>query len=221
MLQAATYGLMVGGTLVLGALIATQTRFPRAASGVLLAVASGALMAAVAFELIGKPLVEVGPWLVGGGLFAGAAVFLAVDAWVQQHESQGAGLLAGVVLDGVPENLALGSTLGPAILVAVLLSNLPEAIGGSRDMEEDGWSRTKIVSIWSASAVLLTVTVIVGWLIADLVGDEPLAVLRAFAGGAVLASLLTEAVPQAYDQGPIWGAFAGVAGFFVSALLAT
>jgi zinc transporter, ZIP family len=74
----------------------------------------------------------------GLGLLAGAAVFVALDAALDRHVGHqdaarsGVGwvLLAAVTLDGIPENLALGTSLvegtSPALLVAIFFSSLPE-----------------------------------------------------------------------------------------------
>jgi len=51
-------------------------------------------------------------------------------------------------------------------------------------------------------------------------GDETLAVLLAFAGGAVLASLADTLMPEAFVKGKPLNAFATAAGFFVSFVLA-
>ncbi len=53
------------------------------------------------------------------------------------------------------------------------------------------------------------------------VGGETLSVVLAFAGGAVLASLVDTLFPKAYEQGGPWVAIATVAGFLVSFLLGT
>jgi zinc transporter ZupT len=79
----------------------------------------------------------------GSAFFAGATVFIVVDTWLDRYTEgrQDAGLgvgfalLAGVTLDGVPENLAMGVALvesgGAALLVAIFVSNLPEAVVGA------------------------------------------------------------------------------------------
>ena len=67
--------------------------------------------------------------------------------------SSGFALLAGVTLDGVPENLALGvgligsSLIGIlALKVGIFASNLPEALGGAVDMRDGGRSRGFVVT---------------------------------------------------------------------------
>jgi hypothetical protein len=56
--------------------------------------------------------------------------------------SVGFALLAGVTLDGLPENFAMGVGLiesgSTALLVAIFVSNLPEAIVGPEKMREAG-----------------------------------------------------------------------------------
>ena len=52
-------------------------------------------------------------------------------------------LLAAVTLDGVPENVALGVALGEgtgglALLAAIFVSNLPEALVGAASMRSQG-----------------------------------------------------------------------------------
>ena len=79
----------------------------------------------------------------------------------------GLALLAAVTLDGVPENIALGVSLGEgtgglALLAAIFVSNFPEALVGSASMRAQGRSRTFILGVWAVCALLLTVAVVVG-----------------------------------------------------------
>jgi zinc transporter, ZIP family len=140
----------------------------------LLAFASGALITAVAFELF-EDAFRQSAWRAGIAFAAGATVFIVVDTWLDKRTERrsaagaavGFALLAAVTLDGVPENLALGVTLiaggSPALLVAIFLSNLPEAIVGSKKMVEAGLSRGQALRIWGATAVLLGLAVVGGY----------------------------------------------------------
>jgi len=79
----------------------------------------------------------------------------------------GLALLAAVTLDGVPENIALGVSLGEgtgglALLAAIFVSNFPEALVGSASMRAQDRSRTFILGVWAVCALLLTVAVVVG-----------------------------------------------------------
>jgi ZIP family zinc transporter len=133
----------------------------------------------------------------------------------------GLALLAAVVLDGVPENIALGVSLtgqtgALALLAAVFVSNLPEAVVGSASMLEQGRSRAWVVGMWSAAGVLLAVAVLVG--AGPLAGtsDATVSLPLAFAAGAVIASLADTLMPEAYEHGGPAVAL-GTAGGFVLA----
>jgi ZIP family zinc transporter len=141
----------------------------------------------------------------------------------------GLALLAAVTLDGVPENLALGVSLAGeqaigggslALLVAIFASNFPEAMVGAVAMREQGRSVGYAVGLWGATAVLLTLAVVVGRQTLATAEPEALAFPLAFAGGAVLASLADTLMPEAFERGRPVSAFATAAGFFVSFALA-
>ena len=135
-------------------------------------------------------------------------------------------LLAGVTLDGIPENLALGISLletsssgALALLVAIFASNLPEALGGAVGMCEQGRSKVFAIGVWTATAILLATAVVIGKGTFEGMSGEPLAVLLSFAGGAVLASLADTLMPDAYREGGPLVAFATAAGFLLSFLI--
>lgn len=138
-------------------------------------------------------------------------------------------LLAAVTLDGVPENLALGVSLEgsgaglsgvSALLVAVFVSNLPESLVGSVAMRAGGRSTRFVLGVWTATAVLLTVAVVAGQQLAGGLSPGVLAFTLAFAGGAVLASLADTLMPEAFEHGRPFNAFATALGFLLAFVLA-
>lgn len=138
----------------------------------------------------------------------------------------GLALLAAVTLDGVPENVALGVSLGEgagglALLVAIFVSNFPEALVGSASMRTQGRSQRFILGTWTACAVLLAFAVVVGAGPLSNASDETLSLPLAFAAGAVIASLADTLMPEAYDQGGPAVALSTAAGFVLSFVLAT
>ncbi|WP_420452022.1 ZIP family metal transporter [Ilumatobacter sp.] len=273
-------GVIGSSALVIGAVVGSWWSAPAQVTGVLLAFASGALIAALAFELFPEA-VEVGglgPSVLG--LFVGAIVFVVVNALVDARVASGAGgaaragggdaadaaagvpdaldgaeadqsdklahsaagrggastgpgiafaLLAAVTLDGVPENLALGVTLEgvggelsgvTALLVAVFVSNLPESLVGSIAMRSAGRSRGFVVSIWAATAAVLTLAVVAGDGLASQMSPGALAFALAFAGGAVLASLADTLMPEAFEHGRPFNALSTALGFLLAFVLA-
>lgn len=204
--------MIASSALPLGAWIGARRRPSRAVTAALLAFASGALITAVAFELFEVAFEHGGAWRAGSAFFAGATVFIVVDTWLDRYTKgrQDAGLgvgfalLAGVTLDGVPENLAMGVALvesgGAALLVAIFVSNLPEAVVGAEKMRDAGMKPSTIMRIWIATAVLLGLAVVAGYGAFADVSEETLAWPLGFAAGAVLASLADTLMPEAFEE---------------------
>lgn len=112
----------------------------------------------------------------------------------------GLALLAAVTLDGVPENVALGVSLGEgtggiALLGAIFVSNFPEALVGSASMRAQGRSQTFVLATWASCAVLLTAAVVIGAGPLANAAPETISLPLAFAAGAVLASLADTLMP--------------------------
>jgi zinc transporter, ZIP family len=138
----------------------------------------------------------------------------------------GLALLAAVTLDGVPENIALGVSLGGgtggiALLGAIFVSNFPEALVGSASMRAQGWSQRLVLLTWTVCALLLTAAVVIGAGPLANSSPETISLPLAFAAGAVLASLADTLMPEAYEEGGPTVALATAAGFVLSYLLAT
>ena len=234
MLSALLFGVVASSALVIGAVAGAYWRPPRFLLASALAFASGSLITALAYDLFEESLNTAGLWLSAVGLLAGAATFVAADTLLDRYMARaGSGVsafasLASVTLDGVPENMALGVTLletaseaGAAVtlLVAIFASNLPEALGGAVGMRDQGRSKIFVIGVWAATAVLLAAAVVLGNTALAGVSKELLAVLLAFAGGAVLASLADTLMPDAYREGGPLVAFSTAAGFLLSFLI--
>ena len=234
MLNVILFGLAASSALVIGAVAGAYWTPPKPLLASALAFASGALITALAFDLFQESFKRGGAWLSAIGLLLGAATFVAADELLDRYIEGASGsvsgfaLLAGVTLDGIPENMALGVSLletsgagALTLLVAIFFSNLPEALGGAVGMRQQGRSRRFAIGVWSATAVVLAATVVVGNFALSGMGmaEGPLAMLLSFAGGAVLASLADTLMPDAYREGGAWVAFATTAGFLLSFLV--
>ena len=136
----------------------------------------------------------------------------------------GVALLAAVTLDGVPENLALGVALGEgtgglALLAAIFVSNFPEALVGAASMRSQGRSAVSVIGLWTISAALLVVAVVVGAGPFSNTDPETISLPLAFAAGAVLASLADTLMPEAYEHGGPAVALSTASGFVLSFVL--
>lgn len=239
------FGLLASSALVIGGALGAYWRPPRPVTGVLLAFASGTLISALAFELFPQAVAIGGLGHSALGLIIGAAAFVVINQWLDQRyapkaaggekaqqsdvvqevakRSVGFALLASVTLDGVPENLALGISLQAqasfTLLIAIFASNFPEALVGAVAMRRGGQGQKQIIIIWLIAALVLTLMVAIGQLAGNL-SPTTLALAMSFAGGAVLASLADTLMPEAFERGRPWNAFATALGFLLSFALA-
>lgn len=198
---------VASAALILGALWGIYWNLPKKTEGFLVALAGGALMVSAILELIEPATKKASLFSSLGLVFLGAVVFCVLDYYVNKKSSgEGAGLLAAITLDGIPENLALGVGLIGASPIAVaalsgsiFLSNLPEAAGGAREMSKDK-SNKKVLLLWVGTTLILAGAAIAGNLFLAGVPKVILAYIRCFAAGAIIGSLATEVFPKAFKE---------------------
>jgi ZIP family zinc transporter len=207
-LKAIGLGGLAAGSLVLGALVAFAHSWSARQIGVVLAFGAGALISAVTFELADEGLRLGGLGWTAAGLAAGATTYYLLDGMIERRPSSGAGtaLALGAFLDGIPEQLVLGigiasgEGVGLGLLVAIFISNLPEATGSASEMLKGGTSRSVILKLWAAVALICTAATVVGWAIASSSPDELRAVIDGFAAGALLVMLIDSMIPDARED---------------------
>jgi len=199
----------VSAALIVGALWGVYGKISSKTEGFIIALAGGALIVSLVSELIQPAVEQSNLWIGLGSVAAGAVVFSVVDYWIDEKwgAEGGGGLLAAITLDGVPENLALGVALigaAPievaALAGSILLSNLPEAAGGAKQMVGNGLSKSGTLGLWAMTALILSAAAIIGYFAMEGVSPHVLAATRCFAAGAVVASLATEVFPKAYKE---------------------
>ena len=217
------WGALAASSLVLGALLGLARRWPAAAVGSVLAFGAGALISAVSFDLVEEGAALGGPETIGAGLAVGALTYFAADRALERGSSGGGRALAlGAFLDGIPEQLVLGIGLATGggvsagLLVAIFVSNLPEAIGSATDMRAAGTPPARIRALWVAVATLCTLATVAGFAVADAVSDDLKAAVNAFAAGALLVMLIDSMIPEATAKGGRAAGLVTVLGFAVA-----
>jgi zinc transporter, ZIP family len=223
MASAVLWGMVAASSLVIGALLAIARDWPEQLVGLVLAFGAGALISAVSFELAEEG-VEIGGGLaVGIGLAVGALTYFFLDSRLEAGGSNPATALAlGAFLDGVPEQLvlglgiAVGGEVGVSLIVAIFVSNLPEAIGSARAMREQGRDARTIIRLWVAVAVVCLLATVIGYAAGDTLSGELEGGVNGFAAGALLVMLTDSMIPEARKAGRTAG-LATVFGFAVAA----
>jgi ZIP family zinc transporter len=234
---AAAWGAVAASSLLIGVASGLLRTWPGRVVGLVLAFGAGALISAVSFELAEEGVAVGGAVPVGIGLAAGALVYFVLArrlARAGKHtgrggdqEDSGAALALGAFLDGIPEQLVLGIGIAAGegvsvgLLVAIFVSNIPEAIGSATDMRESGSSTRSILLLWAAVAVVCALATPAGFLIADNVSDEFKAGVNGFAAGALLVMLVDSMIPEAAGRAGRPAGLATTLGFAVATALST
>jgi ZIP family zinc transporter len=86
-------------------------------------------------------------------------------------------------------------------------------------MQDQGRSRRSIVALWAGATILLAAAVVLGRFAFSGASPEALAFPLAFAGGAVLASVIDTLAPEAFGEGGPLIALASAAGFLTGFML--
>ncbi|AMY20942.1 MULTISPECIES: ZIP family metal transporter [Nocardiaceae] len=228
MLTAVLYGLGTALPLVIGAAVGLRWSLPGRVLAALMAFGAGTMIAAVSSELFEPAFRQAGIVVSGLALIAGAGVYVGANHLIENRlgpAAIGPALMLGTILDGVPENTALGVSLtaggGVVLLVAVAVGNVPEAVGGAALMRaRHGFSASRALALWSLTGAVLVVVTVVGHSLADSIPDVGISAVQAFAGGATLAVLADSLMPEAYKDGGWWVGLSTAAGFLVAFALA-
>ncbi|WP_017301106.1 cyclic nucleotide-binding domain-containing protein [Nodosilinea nodulosa] len=130
-------------------------------------------------------------------------------------------ILVGTLIDNIPESLVIGFNAGMghtggSFLMAVFISNIPEAMSSSMGMRQAGTSARRILALWCGAVLLSGLAAMVGGLMVNVATDWMLAVAQATAGGAILAMIASTMMPEAYEMGGGSVTFSTIAGFLVS-----
>lgn len=227
MVAAFGWGALGAIPLLVGALIAYHLSPGRVVQAAAMALGTGLLIGSVSFELVAEALETSTVAWVGLLVLAGAAVFATGD-WLLSRRGAGArkdptgvqadgsalAIVLGSVLDGIPESFVLGLTVlqtgsvSAAFLAAVLISNLPEAIGATTGLLANGWSRLRVNLLWVVVTLVSGLSALAGYALLDGASGNTIAFVLSFAAGAILTMLADSMMPEAFANG---GKLAGIA----------
>lgn len=212
--------------LILGGLLVYWFKIPTKFVGWLGGYGAGALVSAIAFNLI--PDAEtMQPLMVALWLMVGAGVFVGLDSLVEKNfgEKAGAlGIVLGSIIDGVPEcvifgiQLATGQAISQAFLTAVMVSNIPQSIAPSAELAKQGDPMRKTVRMWLGVVLICAVAGVLAYAFGIRVSEATGAVVSAFAAGGLIAMLTTSLIPFSYERGGLITGIWAVAGFAISFL---
>jgi ZIP family zinc transporter len=244
------FALIVGALLVARYPKLTEPRW----LGLVMAFGAGALISAVTTDLVAEAYQEAGRGATGVGLLVGAGGYYALTLWLNQRAERedpelpveeaadAAGdealpsgadataarnLTVGMVLDGIPESIAVGLTLlggasvSFALVGAVFLSNLPEAIGVAAALLAGGIPLRKVLVRFGAIVGIGFAAGLAGYAVLEPTNADAIAVIQSIAAGAMVVVVVNEMVPIAVRGAGRRAGLAAAAGFAVAAFLST
>jgi ZIP family zinc transporter len=235
-LQAFLWGGFAAASLLIGYFLAGRGLSNRA-TGMIMGFGAGALISAIAYELVPESKL-VGPGMAVA-FAAGALVFFAGD-WFIDHRGgadrkdiagdqtggSGSAIFIGTLLDNVPESIILGMSLAfggavsLAFLVAVFVSNLPEGLAGTINLKAAGHSPRSIFWMWAGLVVISAACAGLGYLLIQWLPGADGHMAQAFAAGAMLTMLADAMMPEAFEHGGKLVGIFTVMGFLMAAILA-
>lgn len=219
-------GIVAQSSLLLAGLLVYRVTLPDRLVGLLAGFGAGAMLAAVSFDLLDEAS-DLSFWGTAGWMLLGVGVFLLGDrlvARVYGEEGTGGamGIVVGSVVDGVPESMILGIQLAThlpvsaSFIVAVLVSNVPQAVAPSAELAKAGWPPRRLGRLWALVVLACGVAAALGYLSANLNDSFNGEALAALAAGGLLAMLTNSLMPFAYEHGGELAGLATVVGFCLS-----
>jgi ZIP family zinc transporter len=246
-LAAGLWGLLGGSALVLGAAIAWVATLPQRLIAGIMAIGSGVLISAVAFDLMDEAFEQGGFGATAAGFLAGAAVYTAANVIISRRGAKhrkrsghdpdakqpdaaeggasGTAIAVGALLDGIPESVVIGVSLlaGTGVslvtVAAVFLSNVPEGLSSAAGMKKAGRSARYVFGVWGGIAIASGIAAMLGnWLLAG-ADARIIAATTAVAAGAILAMLVDTMIPEATQETHEYSGLISVSGFLLAFVL--
>ncbi len=245
MIEAGFWGFVGGSALILGALIAWFVRLPQRLIAGVMAIGSGVLISAVAFDLMDEAFRQGGFDSTAAGFLGGALVYTVANIVIskrgarhrkrsgsnederQPHADNGGGLAiaVGALLDGIPESVVIGVSLlggsgvSAVTVAAIFLSNVPEGLSSAAGMKKAGRSARYVFGVWTGIALASGFAAMLGNIALAGAGPEVIAAVTAVAAGAILAMLVDTMIPEATEATHDYSGLIAVVGFLLAFVL--
>ena len=230
MWNAALWGGVSGSAVLLGALAAMFLPIRKKMIGYIMAFGTGVLIGAASYELLGESVHNGGLLPTGIGFVAGAIVFTLFDIMISNRgaknrkrsghkaaASSGIVLFTGTIMDAIPESIMIGTSLLEGgkvsflLVTAIFISNFPEGLSSTSGMKKSGYSKKKMILLWSSVFVIAGIASMAGYIFLDGTSKEVLSGIAGFAGGAIIAMVASTMMPEAFeDSGPMTGFLAAI-----------
>jgi zinc transporter ZupT len=147
-----------------------------------------------------------------------------VNEEIAEHGNPSLAIWLGIMLDGIPESIVIGSSLllHPAmslsLLAGLFLSNFPEALSSSVGMKKQRMSDIKIFVMWTSIMLITGIGAFLGNVFFENVSPPAFAFVDGMAAGAMLTMIAETMLPEAFHIGGSVTGLATLAGFLFTLL---
>lgn len=188
-----------------------------------LAFGGGALLSAVALVLVPEGIAKLSPLVACGCFLLGGLIFMTIDIILVRTSTPASQMLA-MIVDFVPESIALGAALAignsSAYLLATLiaLQNIPEGFNAYNELiKSSAHSSQKIILLFTMMAFLGPLAALGGyyWMFAH---EQVLAATVLIAAGGILYSVFQDIAPNVKLENHWAPPMGAVSGFMLGML---
>jgi zinc transporter, ZIP family len=186
------WGVAAASGALVGAILGLITHLRHRSIAAFMSLGAGVLLSAASFKVASEALILAGAAITTGGIIAGAATFSIANRVLvtakdrkrcgeckpqpSEAEAPGSGtsIALGTALDAVPGALVLGVTMRAggadlALVVALALANVPEALSGTAGMRVATRSWAYVLGLWSGRTLgTAAMTALTLYLLTDL-----------------------------------------------------
>jgi zinc transporter ZupT len=147
-----------------------------------------------------------------------------VNEEVTEHGNPSMAIWLGIMLDGIPESIVIGSslllhpTMSLSLLAGLFISNFPEALSSSVGMRGQRMSNQKILMMWSSIMIVAGIGAFFGNVLFENVSPLIFALVDGMAAGAMLTMIAETMLPEAFHIGGSVTGLSALAGFLATLL---
>jgi zinc transporter ZupT len=141
-----------------------------------------------------------------------------------EHGNASLAIWLGIMLDGIPESIVIGSSLllhssmSLSLLAGLFISNFPEALSSSVGMKKQKMSNTKIIFMWSSIMIVTGIGAFMGNIFFENVSPMVYSLVDGMAAGAMLTMIAETMLPEAFHIGGSVTGLSALAGFLATLL---
>ncbi len=180
---------------------------------------AGALLAAIALVLVPYGMIHTEIPYATLAFLLGGVIFWQLDAWMKRKKNTAAQFL-GMMLDFIPEGIALGASAvtgtktGYLLAALIGLQNMPEGFAAFHEMRKAGISPKKL---WFLFLLVPLVGPLAAWIGYSCLAssEEFLGLLMLFCSGGIIYLIFEEIAPSAHLKHHSFTAIGAVSGFLL------